>query len=121
MVKFQNNTTMENFLKYVKENNIKTRELESHNKEKKVWQISDKYGNVWNVVFNGVVDEYTIYNVPQYGEKPFRVDLISAGNKVVICEAEKNGRHIKADRLLKQFSQLALMVNCHVQFNFLKL
>ena len=40
-------------------------------------------------------------------------------NKMKLEEAEKAGRKIKADRLLKQFLQLAILVNNYANFGFL--
>lgn len=121
MYKFTNITTKENFLKETEWSGKKIVTVESPFKCQKQWQVSDRFGNIWNIRFNGNVNEYSIWNVCKYPtDEPFRVDIVSSGNKVEIHRAEKNGRKIKSDRLLKGFSQLALMVNCYSQFGYLK-
>ena len=121
MYMFINMTTKEKFLKNVEWSGNKIEQVEPPCKRQKLWRVSDKFGNVWNILFRGEVDEYSIYNVCKYPtDEPFRVDIISSGNKIEIHKAEKNGRKIKSDRLLKSFSQLAMMVNCYSQFGYLK-
>lgn len=121
MYKFQNNTTKENFIRNIEWSGMEIKPTEVHGKLQKSWQLSDKFGNVWNILFRGNVNEYSIFNVCKYqSDKPFRVDILSYGNNIEICKAEKNGRKIKANRLLKQFSQLAMTVNCYSQFGYLK-
>ena len=121
MWKFINNTTKENFLENIEWSGNKIERIQIPFKRPKLWQISDRFGNVWEVLFKGDVGEYSISNVCRYpSDKPFTVDIISNGNKVEIHKAIKNRRNIKSDRLLKQFSQIAMMVNCYVQFVYLK-
>ena len=121
MLKFKNMTTKENFLQHVEWSGKKVEQIEAYEKDQRAWQISDRFGNVWNVLFKGSVNEWSVFNVPQYGEPPFKVDIVSCGNDIEIHRAEKAGRKIESDRLLKQFSQLAMMVNCYIQFNYLKI
>ena len=121
MYKFTNTTTKENFLKNIEWSGKEIKPIEAHGKDRKAWNVIDKFRNEWNILFAGNANEYSVFNVPRYpSDKPFKVDIISNGNKIEIHRAEKNGRHIKADRLLKEFSQLAIMVNCYSQFGFLK-
>lgn len=121
MYKLTNTTTKEAFLKDIEWNGQKIKPLKTLSKYQKGWQVSDRFGNVWNIIFNGNVNEYSIYNVCKYPcDAPFKVDIISTGNKVEIYRAEKKGRKIKSDRLLKNFAQLGLMVNCYCQFGHLK-
>ncbi len=120
MYKSTNITTKENFLKYIEFNGIEIKPVEVCAKNQRAWNVVDKFGNEWNIFFTGNVSEFSICNVPHYPcDKPFRVDIVSSGNKIEIHRAEKNGRHIKADRLLKEFTQLALMVNCYIQFGYI--
>ena len=121
MLKFKNMTTKENFLQNVEWSGKKVEQIEANGKDQMAWKISDRFGNVWNVLFQGRVNEWSVFNVPQYGEVSFKVDIVSCGNDVEIHRAEKAGRKIKSDRLLKQFSQVAMMVNCYIQFGYFKL
>ena len=41
------------------------------------------------------------------------------GNMVEIHRAIKDGRNLKADRNLKQFMQLALLVSCYKKFGLI--
>lgn len=125
MIKFENVTPLEDFKKYIEWEGIVIREDEllSVNphliKGKRVWNITDKFNNEWNVMFSGNVDEWSIFNVSKI-EPLFRVDIISSGNKIEIHRAEKNGRKLKADKNLKQFCNLAMWVNCLIHFGYLK-
>ncbi len=122
MYRFTNTTTKENFLKSIEWSGNKIKPAEAYGKNQKAWNVIDKFGNEWNILFTGNVDEYSIFNVPHHPcDKPFKVDIVSSGNKIEIHRAEKNGRCIKADRLLKEFTQLALMVNCYIQFGYMKI
>lgn len=50
----------------------------------------------------------------------FSVDILMYGNMVEIHRAIKNGQNLKADRTLKQFMQLALLMSCYKKFGYLK-
>ncbi len=122
MYKFINITTKKSFLNDIESCGREIKPIEGYGKNQKVWNVIDKFGNEWNIRFSGNVDEYSISNVPHYPcDVPFKVYIVSHGNKVEIHRVEKKGRKIQADRLLKDFTQLALMVNCYIQFGFLKL
>lgn len=87
----------------------------------KQWNISDSFGNEWNVVFNGNVNEFSIFGVPHFGcDKQFRVDFTMTENNIEIYRALKDGRNIVSERLLKQFSQVILMVNSFYKFGYMK-
>lgn len=127
MIKFENVTPLDKFKEYVKWERLVIREdellsVKPHSiRNKRVWNITDKFDNEWNILFNGKVDEWSIFNVCNKDiDVPFRVDIISSGNKIEIHRAEKNGRKLKADRNLKQFCELATWVNCLIQFGYLK-
>ena len=49
----------------------------------------------------------------------FSVDILMSGNMVEIHRAIKDGRNLKADRNLKQFMQLALLMSCYKKFGYL--
>ena len=67
------------------------------------------------MLFTGNVDEYRI----SYKDE-FSVDILMHGNMVEIHRAIKDGRNLKADRNLKQFMQLALLMSCYKKFGYLK-
>lgn len=120
MFKFTNVTTKENFLKKIEWSEEEITPIEAFGNSQKSWKIIDRFDNEWNILFTGN-DEYSIYSVPHHScDELFRVDIVSSGNKIEIHRATKNGKNIKADRLLKQFAQLAIMVNCYVQFGYMK-
>ena len=119
MLKFTNGTTKENFLNTIQWSGNQVEHIEAYGKNQQAWQISDKFGNVWNVLFDGN-NEYSISNVCKCASDiPLNVIVLFNGNEIEIHSAEKEGRKIKAERLLKQFSQLAMMVNCYKQFGYL--
>lgn len=122
MFKFENTTTKEVFRNTIDFQRLEIKSIESLNKMQKQWNIKDRFGNEWSVVFfSGNVDEFSIYNVPHFScDKPFRVDFTMNGNYIEIHRALKNGRNIVSERLLKQFSQLILMVNSFYKFGYMK-
>ncbi len=121
MFKFENVTTKENFERAINLQRLEINQIEALYKARKQWNIKDRFGNEWNVVFSGNVDEFYICNVPHFScDKPFRVDFTMSGNNIEIHRALKNGRNIVSERLLKQFSQLILMVNSFYKFGYMK-
>lgn len=121
MYKFENITEKESFENMINFQGLKIKPIMPIYKNQKQWNIKDRFGNEWNVVFSGKVDEFLIYNVPHFQcDKPFRIDFIMNGNNVEIHRAFKNGRNIVSDRLLKQFLQLILMISCFYKFGYMK-
>jgi hypothetical protein len=111
MYKFINRTTKEEFLNTINfnENNItKT--------DKNQWEITDRYKNKWRLVFISV-NQFTIYN----DDEPFWVDVYFKGQNVEILQAGISGKKLKSERFLKKFSELAMLISCYFQFNYLKL
>lgn len=115
MLKFENTITKESFEKSVKWSKNKIEEMEKPYENQRLWRISDCFGNIWNALFTGNVDEYRI----SYKDE-FSVDILMPGNMVEIHRAIKDGRNFKADRNLKQFMQLALLMSCYKKFGYLK-
>lgn len=121
MYKFENKTKKKDFVESIEWSRNIVERIQIPFKKPKQWRISDRFGNVWTILFKGDNNEYSISNVCKYpSDKPFTVDIISSGNKIEIHKAMKNGRNIKSDRLLKSFSELAMMVNCYIQFGYLR-
>lgn len=127
MIKFENITPLDKFKEYIKWQNLKIREDQLLTVRpniitgKRVWNITDRFDNEWNIMFNGRVDEWSIFNVcNKRTEIPFRVDIISCGNKIEIYGAEENGRKLKADRYLKKFQEISMFANCLIQLGYLK-
>lgn len=121
MLILKNNTTKASFESNLSWNKHKIEELENPYQNQRAWKISDRFGNVWNILFTGNVNEYRISYEPQYdGDDTFSVDIVTSGDIVEIHQAIKNGRTLKSDRNLKQFINLALMLNCYMQFGYLK-
>lgn len=114
MLKFENTTTKESFEKSVKWSKNKIEEMEKPHENQRLWRILDCFGNVWNMLFTGNIDEYRI----SYSDE-FSVDILMSGNMVEIHRAIKDGRNLKADRNLKQFMQLALLMSCYKKFGYL--
>lgn len=121
MLKFINNTTKELFEATLSWHKYTLEKLESPFESQILWQLSDRFLNVWNILFCGSVDEYCISYQPQFnGDDDFLVYIVTYGNIVEIHKAIKNGRTLQADRNLKQFTNLALILNCYIQFGLLK-
>lgn len=121
MLKFINNTTKELFEAALSWSKYKLKKLESPLENQILWQLQDRFLNVWNILFTGIVDEYCISHQPQFdGDDDFLVYIVTYGNIVEIHKAIKNGRTLQVDRNLKQFTNLALILNCYIQFGLLK-
>lgn len=121
MYKFENITEKESFENTIEFQCLKIKSIKALHDNQKQWNITDRFGNEWNVVFTGNVNEFYLYNVPHLSyDKPFRIDFVMTGNNIEIHKALKNGRNIVSERLLKQFSQLILMVNCFYKFGYMK-
>lgn len=121
MLKFKNTTTKEDFLRSVKCRGQKIEPIELSGKIQKAWKISDKFENEWQVYFTKGIEEWSIFNIGRHGEIFFRVDIVLCGSDIEIWRAEKNGKNIKSERLLKQFMQVAIMVSCYHQFGYFKI
>lgn len=72
MLRFTNCTTKETFKTSIRWSDIKAEKLESSNKNQKLWKISDRFSNVWEVLFTGDVNEFRV----SYHDE-FSVDLLS--------------------------------------------
>lgn len=121
MYKFENKTERESFENTIDFQGLKIKPIQALYGNQKQWNITDRFGNEWNVVFTGNVNEFYLYNVPHLNyDKPFRIDFVMTGNNIGIHRALKNGRNIVSEKLLKQFSQLILMVNCFYKFGYMK-
>lgn len=83
------------------------------------WSICDRFMNRWELIFNGNVGEFTISGT--HDGITFVVAMYLSGDKIEIVEAVDNGRHIQADRLLKKYKELGLMVSNYLRFGYLKI
>ena len=111
MFKFKNSTTKEKFL-----NSISFSEHKITKTDNNKWEITDRFTNKWRLVFTSV-NQFTIYN----DDEPFIIDLYLKDKNVEILQAVIRGKKLKSERLLKKFSQLAILISCYFQFNYLKL
>lgn len=121
MYKFRNVATKEDFKKSNEWADRKICLVEHPSKIQKVWNVKDRFGNEWNIIFSGRVDEWRICNVCNYPcDIPFSVEFLSHDREIEIVRAQKAGRNYKSDRFLKQFNQLVLMVNCYNIYGYLR-
>ena len=119
MYKFRNVSTKEDFEKHIEWTGTTIRPINGPDKMKRTLNINNRFGNEWNLVCSGNIDEWSIYNICHGSwDIPFRVDFISNGRDIEILRAEKAGKHYKADRYLKQFVELVLMANGFIYFGF---
>ncbi len=102
MIEYSNKTTQKEFEKYLVSSAIKMEAIEN---DIKTWQVSNGFHN-WRIVSTENSNNFSIYYISKYDcDQPYRVDIISKGNRVQIHKAEIAGREIKADRLLRNFSR----------------
>lgn len=118
MIIYQNVTTKENFQKHIEWANQNIKPIDIQQKSIQEWEISDRFGNVWTVSFNGNVGEFLIENKSHF-QTSFVVYLYLSGERIEIVKAVDNGRKIKSDRFLKKYKELALMVSNYFKFNML--
>lgn len=93
--------------------------LDVDNKTVRSWRICDRFLNQWKLIFNGNVGEFTISGTNDGAT--FVVAMYLTGDKIEIVEAFDGGRHIRSDRLLKKYRELALMVSNYFRFGYLKI
>ena len=124
MICFDNAVTNEQFAEYLDFNKQKVvpMQLLTVNpdaiKGLKAWEITDKFDNCWEVIFNENFNEWTIAGHANYC--PFRVFVHMADSHVEIHTAHRNGKVIKADRMLQKYINLASIVNCYMRFGYFK-
>ena len=107
MIKFKNTTEKESFKNMIEFQGLKIKPIQALYDNQKQWNITDSFGNEWNVVFTGNVDELYIYNVPHFGcDKPFRVDFIMNGNNVEI--------HIIINHIGRVFTRFGINIMCQL-------
>lgn len=124
MIKFENLITKEQFKKHIEENGIVITELPNKNKCIRGWKMTYPDGRTFIIAFTGEVNEWTVgmQNV-ENGLKtyPEVIDFYSSGNYVEIHRALVGNRTYRAEKFLKKYKDLALLVNGLVQFDYLKL
>lgn len=84
--------------------------------DKDKWLITDRFANKWRVNFTSV-NQFTIFN----DDEPFWVDIYCKGQNVEILQAGMKGKKLKSERYLKKFTQIAGIVSCYFNFNYMKL
>lgn len=121
MYKFRNVTSKEDFEKSNEWSGRKVCKSDSLSKVNKVWNVKDRFGNEWIIIFKEQSNEWEMYNVCNFPcDIPFNIQFRLLGREVEIVKAQKANRHYKSDRLLKQFTRLVLMANCYYVFGYLK-
>lgn len=88
----------------------------------RAWSITDKDGKQWKILFTNHVGEFFVESVPTCEYDPrFRLGLYFKGQRILICQLRKNGRQYKDERYLRKYSDLALLVNNLVVYNYIRL
>lgn len=124
MIKFKNLVTKEQLKKTIEENGIVITDLPLENRCIRGWKMTFSDGRTLLIAFTGEVNEWTVglqsleKGVVNYHEV---VDIYSAGDCVAIHRALVGNRTLKAERFLKKYKELALLLNGLVQFGYLKL
>lgn len=121
MIRIENNTTKENFLRHIELFGEKIYQMPNNIDNQKCWKLSDAYNNVWIITFISEVGEFRVEGEEFNGSnKPFAVYLYLTGSQVEIHMAFENGRKLKADRFLNKYKLLACMISCYFKFGYLK-
>lgn len=118
-MRYTNVTTKEAFQSHLDWAEQHIEPLHADSKIVRSWTIWDRFMNQWKLIFTGNVGEFTISGANDGAT--FVVALYLSGDKVEIVEALARGRCIRSDRLLKKYSELALMVSNYLRFGYLKI
>ncbi len=124
MIKFKNSVTNEQLKKTIEDNGIVITDLPLKNNCIRGWRMTLSNGKTLIIAFTGEVNEWTIgvqsleNGLVTYPEV---IDIYSAGDCVEIHRALVGNRNLKAERFLKKYKELALLLNGLVQFGYLKL
>ena len=118
MYKFRNVTAKEDFDKINEWADRKIYPTTHPTENVESWKITDRFGNNYNLVFDGNAIEWSIHNISS--AIPLRVDFLLRGRDIEILRAQKGNKHYKSDRFLKQFDQLVLMASCYNIYGCLK-
>lgn len=125
MVKIDNVTTKESFLRHIElfGEEIHPMPILSVKpdtiKNQKCWELSDKFQNTWIITFIGEVGEFKVEG-KEFNNNPFVLYLHLTGSQVEIKMAIENCRRLKADRFLNKYKLLACMISCYFKFGYLK-
>lgn len=120
MFKFENITEKSKIEKHIEFWEIKIKKT-----DKNRWNITDRCGNEWEVVFKSV-DRWSVWNVPHYGEKLFGVQFdftgYTAGNGICqILKVVTNNRNYTDPRYTKKYGELCCMITSFIKYGYFKL
>lgn len=118
-MQFTNVTTKEAFQSHLAWAEQHIEPLHADSKTTRSWTICDRFMNQWKLIFTGNVGEFTIGG--SNDGAAFVVAMYLSGDKVEIVEAFDRGRCIRSDRLLKKYTELALMASNYLRFGYLKI
>lgn len=118
-MRYTNITTKDGFQSYLEWTGQHMEQTPTRSSSVRSWQIRDRFMNQWDLIFNGNVGEFTIKGT--HDGVTFVVAMYLSGDKFEIVEAFDNGRHIRADRLLKKYRDLGLMASNYFRFGYLKI
>ena len=104
MIKFENATNLKDFRKIVESGKYEVK------KENDSLLI---YHHLYNIpyIYRLTEKENGLYFFESVNDVPFSVLFRSNSNKIEIISGEKNGRKCKADKNLKQFTQILCLAN----------
>ena len=85
------------------------------------WLVEDRFLNAWTIHFTGTAGEYIVASKGGVPLSPFSVKVQLHGNQIGFVNAIDNGRRIQAERLLKKYRYLAVMVSNLFRFDMLKM
>lgn len=124
MIKFKNLVTKEQLEKTIEENGIAIINLPLENECIRGWKMTFSDGRTYIIAFTGEVNEWTVglqsleNGLVTYPEV---IDIYSAGDCVEIHRALVGNRTLRAEKFLKKYKELALLLNGLVQFGYFKL
>lgn len=115
MIKINNVTDKNNFMEAIKDGKLKIDKV-----EKNKWVLQHCIFN--NLIYNLEYKDDKTFNLSYKDSYDnFTVNFTIEESLTIINKAKVNNKNCKADRFLKKYDSLAIMVNSFVNFGYIKL
>jgi hypothetical protein len=121
MLKLINKTNKTDFRIQVENRGIVTNPTEAENPAWRAWSLTDKTGEQWKIQFTNKVGEFFVESVHANQPPVYRLWLYFKGQEVRIYNLMKNRRIYQNERYLRKYSNLAILINNLVVYNYIKL
>ena len=121
MLKLINKTNRTDFRIQAENRGIVTNPTEAENPAWRAWSLTDKTGEQWKIQFTNKVGEFFVESVHANQPPAYCLWLYFKGQEVRIYNLMKNRRIYQNERYLRKYSNLAILINNLVVYNYIKL